>query len=82
MKLNIQDTFLIAHARRMRKSRQRQKQNDSELYATKVNIQQKQYRLRTRFSVLSENQTRQKINSIIKTRKTNKIRQRRYRLNE
>ncbi|CAF5007112.1 unnamed protein product, partial [Rotaria sp. Silwood1] len=30
MKSTIQDTFLIGHARRMRKSRQRHKENDPE----------------------------------------------------
>ncbi|CAF2172574.1 unnamed protein product, partial [Rotaria magnacalcarata] len=82
MKSKNQDTFLIAHAQRMRKYRQRQKENNIELYKNKVSNQRREHRLCTRFNVLSENQMLRKIDSIIKTRISNKEQQRRHRLNE
>jgi len=81
-KTNKQDSFLIGHARRMLQCRRRQKEKNLEAYRNRVNRQQKQYRLRRRYHVLSENQTKQKLNSIITTRKANRKRQRRYRRNQ
>jgi hypothetical protein len=48
MKSNKQDTFLIGNARRMRECRKRQREQDSEAYANRVETQQKKYRLRIR----------------------------------
>ncbi|CAF4135920.1 unnamed protein product, partial [Rotaria sordida] len=44
--------------------------------------QKNDYRLHTRYTVLSKNQTIQKRESLIKTRQTNRERPRRYRLNQ
>ncbi|CAF2086269.1 unnamed protein product [Rotaria magnacalcarata] len=82
MKQKFQDTFLIGHARRMRKLRQRQREADLEAYKMKVNNQRREHRLRSRFYVLSESQTIEKLDSLIKSRQTTKERLRRYRLNE
>ncbi|CAF1201928.1 unnamed protein product [Rotaria magnacalcarata] len=78
MKSIMQDTFLIGHARRMRKCRQRQRQIDSEAYKNRVRKQKIDYRLRTRFNVLSENQTIQKQESLIITRNETRERVRRF----
>ncbi|MBK6819476.1 MAG: hypothetical protein IPG85_07680 [Bacteroidetes bacterium] len=82
MKSQKPDSFLIGHARRMRNCRQRQKENNPELYKNKVNNQRREYRLYPRFNVLTENQTLRRIDSVIKTRLKNRQRQRRYRLNQ
>ena len=82
MKSKKRDSFLIGHARRMRNCRQRQKENNPELYKNKVNNQRREYRLYPRFNVLTENQTLRRIDSVIKTRLKNRQRQRRYRLNQ
>ncbi|MBK7042096.1 MAG: hypothetical protein IPH46_17010 [Bacteroidetes bacterium] len=66
----------------MRNCRQRQKENNPELYKNKVNNQRREYRLYPRFNVLTENQTLRRIDSVIKTRLKNRQRQRRYRLNQ
>ena len=66
----------------MRNCRQRQKENNPELYKNKVNNQRREYRLYPRFNVLTENQTLRRIDSVIKTRLKNRQRQRRYLLNQ
>ena len=48
----------------------------------RVNTQQREYRLRTPSKVLTEHETAQKLQSILKAREPNKERQRRYRLNQ
>jgi len=82
MKSSTQDTFLIAHARRMRNSRRQQKELNPEQYKNRLNAYQKEYRLRTRYNVLTENQTIRKFQSTIKRRESNKQRQRRCRSNQ
>ena len=81
LKSNKQDKFLLEHARRMRKCRKRQRQQNSETYRDRVNTQKREYRLHTRSKVLSHHQTKQKLQSVVKIRKANKERQRRYRPN-
>ena len=71
MKSTKQDTFLTGHARRMRECRKRKRQQDPVVYTNRVNTQQRQYRLRTH-----------KLASILQMRKANRLRQRRFRLNQ
>ncbi|CAF5044590.1 unnamed protein product, partial [Rotaria socialis] len=73
----MQDTFLIGHARRTRKLRQRQKQLDPEAYRLKVNTQRREHRLRTKFHVLTQKQAKRKNRSLIKKRETDRKRQKR-----
>ncbi len=72
MQTNKQDTFLIGHTRRMRECRKRQRQQDPELYANRVKMQQREYRLCTRSKILSAYQTTQQLESILKLRKANR----------
>jgi hypothetical protein len=58
------------------------KDNDPEMYKYKVQSQQREYRLRTRFNVLTKSEMEQKLETLIKTRQTNRERQRRYRFNQ
>ncbi|CAF1505640.1 unnamed protein product [Adineta steineri] len=81
MKSNIQDTFLLSHARRMRNYRKRQQQQDPEAYKIRVNTQQTKYRLSNLSTILSDRKTKQILESIVTTRTANRERQRRYRLN-
>ena len=82
MKSNQPDTFLTAHARRMRQYQERQRQKDPEGYAERVRTQRKLYRLRQRSKLLSGCPSTQQLKSLINLRKINKERQRRYRLNQ
>ncbi|CAF4612758.1 unnamed protein product [Rotaria socialis] len=82
MKSTKQDTFLIGHARRMRKCRQRQQESDPEAYRNRVRKQKIDYRLRTSFNVLSENQGLQKNESLIKNRNKTLEPVRRFRHNQ
>ncbi|CAF2143527.1 unnamed protein product [Rotaria magnacalcarata] len=82
MKSTKQDTFLIGHARRIRKCRQRQQESDPEAYRNRVRKQKIDYRLRTSFNVLSENQALQKNESLIKNRNKTLERVRRFRHNQ
>lgn len=82
MKSKKTDSFLIGHARRMRKCRQRQKENNPEQYKNKVKNQRRQHRLHPSFNVLTESQTLRRIDSISKTTVKNRQRQQRYRLNQ
>ncbi len=82
MKSKQRDTFLIGHARRMRKYRKQQRQQDPEAYANRIKTQQQEYRRRTRSAILSSNLATAKLESILNLRLTNRERQRRYRLNQ
>lgn len=79
MKSNKQDTFLVGHARRMHECRKRQKEQDPLAYALRMNLQQQQYRLRTRVNILLKKQETSKLEAILQARKCNRERQRRYR---
>ena len=82
MKSKKRDIFLVSHARRMKQCRKRQQEQDPEAYRDRVNNQKRQYRLNMSSAVLTDQQTAQKQRSILKTRKANRRRQRRYRLNQ
>lgn len=79
---NRRDTFLIGHARRMQKYRERQKQQDLEAYMLRVRIQQQTYRLQQRSKLLSGHYPTKQLKSLLNLRERNRKRQRRYRLKQ
>jgi len=81
-KLKKRDTFLIAHARRMRQCRKRQQEQNLTAYRDRLNQQKKNYRLRIRAEILSDHPTSKTIDSVFKARTADKLRQRRCRLNQ
>jgi hypothetical protein len=76
------DTFLNGHARRMRECRQRQREQNLEQYKSRVNAQQRKYRLQNCSKCPLNNENIKRLKSILKLREANKIRQRRYRSNQ
>jgi hypothetical protein len=80
--LKKRDTFLIAHARRMRQCRKRQQEQNLTEYRDRLNQQKKNYRLRIRSEILLDHPTSKTIESMFKARTADKQRQRRCRLNQ